>query len=169
MKSESRQTVRSVLLHAVFLIAVYILQAEVFSRVRLFGVAPALLPLAVIGVAMLEGNGRGSVFGLFAGILCDISYNQPAAVMTLTLTLVGWLAGRLGETVVRRGFLAYIALSFCMLLLVAFVQMFTQLFFEHAPAMALLLTALGQTLWTLVFILPMYPVIKSLAKRTRAA
>ena len=169
MKSENRQTIKNVLLHAVFLLVVYILQAEVFSRVKLFGYTPALLPLAVIGVAMLEGNGRGSIFGLFAGILCDISYNQPAAVMTLTLTVVGWLAGRLAETVVRRGFLAYIALSFCILLLVAFVQMFSQLFFEHAPAGALIRTALGQTLWTLIFILPMYPIIKGLAKRTRAA
>lgn len=164
-----RQTVKAVVIHAVFLIVVYILQAEAFSRIKILGIVPALLPLATVGVAMLEGNGRGSVFGLFAGILCDISFNQPAALMTITLTLAGWFAGRLAETVVRRGFLAYIVVGLGVLLLVSFVQMFGQLFFEHVPAGALLLTALGQTLITLVFTIPMYPVIKSMAKKTSAA
>ena len=169
MTRERKQTVRTVIIYAVFLIIVYILQAEVFTRIRILGCIPALLPLAAVGVAMLEGSGRGSVFGLFAGIFCDVSFNQPAALMTLTLTLVGWIVGRLAETVVRRGFLAFIVVSFCALLLVSFVQMFGQLFFEHAPAGALLKTALGQTLVTLIFTLPMYPVLKYLSKKTRAA
>ena len=169
MTRERKQTVRTVIIYAVFLIIVYILQAEVFTRIRILGCIPALLPLAAVGVAMLEGSGRGSVFGLFAGILCDVSFNQPAALMTLTLTLVGWIVGRLAETVVRRGFLAFIVVSFCALLLVSFVQMFGQLFFEHAPAGALLKTALGQTLVTLIFTLPMYPVLKYLSRKTRAA
>ena len=169
MTRERKQTVRTVIIYAVFLIIVYILQAEVFTRIRILGCIPALLPLAAVGVAMLEGSGRGGVFGLFAGILCDVSFNQPAALMTLTLTLVGWIVGRLAETVVRRGFLAFIVVSFCALLLVSFVQMFGQLFFEHAPAGALLKTALGQTLVTLIFTLPMYPVLKYLSKKTRAA
>ena len=169
MTRERKQTVRTVIIFAVFLIIVYILQAEVFTRIRILGCIPALLPLAAVGVAMLEGSGRGSVFGLFAGIFCDVSFNQPAALMTLTLTLVGWIVGRLAETVVRRGFLAFIVVSFCALLLVSFVQMFGQLFFEHAPAGALLKTALGQTLVTLIFTLPMYPVLKYLSKKTRAA
>ena len=131
MTKIKKQTITTVVVHAVLLIIVYILQAEVFARIKILGYVPALLPLATVGVAMLEGNGRGSVFGLFAGILCDISFNQPAALMTLVLTLAGWFVGRLAETVVRRGFLAYIVVSLGILLLVSFVQMFGQLFFEH--------------------------------------
>ncbi len=169
MTKIKKQTITTVVVHAVLLIMVYILQAEVFARIKILGYVPALLPLATVGVAMLEGNGRGSVFGLFAGILCDISFNQPAALMTLVLTLAGWFVGRLAETVVRRGFLAYIVVSLGILLLVSFVQMFGQLFFEHVPAGTLIRTAVGQTLITVVFTVPLYPVLKYLAKKTHAA
>jgi len=168
MTKFNKNAVLSPALHALLLLVVYILQAEVFSYIRIFGYTPALLPLAAVAVGMLEGCQRGSIFGLFAGIFCDISFNQPAATMTLTLTLLGLFAGYLGETVVRRGLLALFVCGFGALMLTAFIQMFGQLFFENTPAGPLLLTALCQALCSLIFVLPLYWAVGYIARRTRA-
>ena len=68
--------------HIVFIIAVYILQSMVFTYVPISGTVPVLLPIAVAGIATFEGSSRGGGYGLLAGALCDISFNQPVLVMT---------------------------------------------------------------------------------------
>lgn len=167
MTKSYRNILKSAALHALFLIIVYVLQSEVFSYIPIFGYTPALLPLAAIAVAMMEGNGNGSLFGLFAGVLCDISFHQPAALMTLTLTVIGWVVGRLSETVVRRGFLSLVVIGFLSLICVAFVQMLGLLFTSGTPLINLLTTALVQACVTIIFTLPMYWAVKALIRRLR--
>jgi hypothetical protein len=65
----------------------------VFTYIPIDGIIPVLLPTAVVGIATFEGSSRGGGYGLLAGMLCDVSFNQPVIVMTVVLTLVGLSSG----------------------------------------------------------------------------
>jgi cell shape-determining protein MreD len=155
-----------VLYHALFLLAVYILQALLFPFISRLAAIPVLLPLAAAGIAMFEGGARGGVAGLAAGILCDLSFNQPIAVFAVILTALGLIVGVLFDTVIARGFPAYLLCGVLVLLTVSFAQMFTLLFFERVPAPELVRTALQQTLVSVPFTLPFYFVCRALGRRS---
>ncbi|MDR2357664.1 MAG: hypothetical protein LBD92_06265 [Oscillospiraceae bacterium] len=154
-----------ILLHAFVLLAAYIAQALVFPYMSPTGIRPAILPLAAAGVAVFEGSTRGGLFGLFAGALCDMSFNQPISTLTLLFTLFGITAGFLSDIVMARGFPSYIVCCVAALALTAFTQMFALLFFEGLPLAALTKTAVLQTLYSLVFALPVYFAVKPLGHR----
>jgi hypothetical protein len=153
------------LLHALMLTVMYIVQSFVFTYLPPTGIRPLLLPLGVAGVAVFEGSTRGGLFGLFAGMMCDISFNQPIAVLTVLFTMFGLAAGFLADIIMARGFPSYIACCIAILAMTAFTQMFTLLFFEKIPAYALLNTAALQILHSLVFAIPVYFAAKALGYR----
>ncbi|MDR1588808.1 MAG: hypothetical protein LBS51_01290 [Oscillospiraceae bacterium] len=154
-----------VLLHVLLLLAAYAVQALIFPYLSPTGIRPVLLPLAVAGVAVFEGGTRGALFGLFAGALCDMSFNQPVMALTVLFTLFGLAAGFLSDIVIARGFPSYIVCCAAALALTAFTQMFAFLFFEGLPISALMRTALLQTLYSLVCAVPIYFAVKPLGYR----
>lgn len=78
--------------YALALVPVWFLELFVLNRFPLFGVAPMLLPLAAVCVAVLEGTTAGAGFGLFVGILCDAAYFNTDGAMTVGLCLIGVVA-----------------------------------------------------------------------------
>lgn len=154
-----------ILLHAVLLLVTYILQAFLFPHLRILAVAPVILPVIAVGAALFEGSVSGGVVGLFAGVLCDLSYNQPTIMFTILLPVLGLAVGVLTDRLLTRGFPSYLAASTVSLLLIAFVQMFRLLFVERADVLALLLTALLQTVYSLLFTIPAYFILRSLGRR----
>ena len=157
-----------ILYHALLLLTVYVLQGLVFPYVRVFGLVPLLLPVVSTGVAIFEGRVRGGVFGIFAGIFCDLSFNQPTIAFTVLLTVTGILIGFMADTVMSRGFPTFFVVCGGVLALMAFVQMFTLLFFEGAPPEQLLLVALYQTLYSLIFTIPIYFIVRLLGRTAQA-
>ena len=85
--------------YALALVPVWFLELFVLNRFPLFGVAPMLLPLAAVCVAVLEGTTAGAGFGLFVGILCDAAYFNTDGAMTVGLCLIGVGAGALAQYV----------------------------------------------------------------------
>lgn len=152
--------------HIVFIIAVYIFQALVFPYIPLGGIVPVLLPIAVVGIATFEGSSRGGGYGLLAGMLCDISFNQPVVVMTVTLTAVGIVVGLLTETVMARGFPTYFLGCAGALILTSFVSFFGLLFFKNVEITALLETAVMQVLCSMIFTIPIYFIVRVLGRRS---
>jgi cell shape-determining protein MreD len=161
-----QRNISSALYHALFLLAVYILQALLFPFITRLTVIPVLLPLAAAGIAVFEGGARGGVAGFAAGILCDLSFNQPIAVFAVVLTALGILIGVLFDTVVARGFPAYLLCGVLALFAVSFTQMFALLFFERVPAPELIRTALRQTLVSALFTPPFYFICRALGRKT---
>ena len=155
----------TVALHALLLMAVYILQGMIFPYLKLSGLVPLLLPVVCTGVAVYQGRIAGGVSGLFAGILCDISFNRPTALFTVVLTLTGISVGYLTDTVLNRRYGTYFLCSAAVLAVVSFVQMFPFLFFEGVSSSILLSTALWQTLYSLVFTFPLSFAVRALGKR----
>jgi len=162
-----RTIIVSIILHAVLLLTVYIFQGLIFPYLRLAGLAPLLLPIVSTGVAVYEGRFTGGVMGLFAGIFCDISFNDPTMVFTVLLTITGLLIGTLADTVIMRGFATYFLSCAAVLAIAAFVQMFPIVFFEEVMPQQLLRTALWQTAYSLLFALPLWFFVRALGKRAQ--
>lgn len=159
--------VEKVLFYALLLFGLYILQAMIFTHLPIFGVKPLLLPVAVMCVALFEGTAGGGAFGLFAGILCDMSFNQPAIQFTLFLTLLGLSAGYLFDTVLSTSMPAFIVCTVISLVISAAVQAFPTIVYGNADMLTVLQVMLIQTLYSSLFTLPLYYLIRKIAGHSR--
>ena len=157
----------SIILHAVLIIVVYVFQSMIFPYLRLYGLAPLLLPVVSTGVAVYEGRYTGGVFGIFAGILCDVSFNEPVGVFTVLLTFSGLLIGTLADTVVMRGLATFFLGSAAVLAVSAFAQMFPLIFFQRIPPQPLMVTAIRQTAYSLLFVFPLWFFVRTLGMRAQ--
>ena len=157
-----------ILFYTLFLLSVYALQGEILPHFPIYGYVPVLLPIAVVGTAFFEGSVRGGIFGLFAGMLCDTAFNQPTIVFTIALAIIGIVAGILTETVVVTGFPSFLACCFAAFILTSFIQMFKLLFFDGTSAVSLIITASFQTLYSMIFTLPMYYISRALGRNTQS-
>jgi rod shape-determining protein MreD len=83
---------RLLALTAVLVVAVLI-QSTVLARLRLAGVRPDLLVLAVVSVAVATDPTTGAVFGFVAGLVADLLFDLPVGVSALAYTAVGFAVG----------------------------------------------------------------------------
>jgi len=163
---KKKALINTILLHALLLVVVYVFQGVIFPYMRIGGLVPLLLPIASTGVALYEGRYTGGVTGLFAGILCDISFNQPVGTFTVFLTFSGLIVGAIADNLVLRGFVTYYVLCTVVLIVSAFVQMFPLIISANAPPpQPLISTAIQQTLYSLILAFPIWFSVQALGKR----
>lgn len=74
-------------------LAAVVLQSSALSRLTFFGVAPDLVVMVVITIALLEGPIPGAVAGFAAGLLIDFPLETPAGLTGLAYLAVGYLTG----------------------------------------------------------------------------
>jgi len=139
----------------------------IFPYLRLTGLTPLLLPIVSTGVAIYEGRDAGGIMGLFAGILCDVSFNEPVGVFTVLLTILGLIVGALADTVIARSFMTFFLSCVAVLIISAIVQMFPLLFLLNVPLQPLLSTAFQQTVYSILFTLPIWFFVHALGKRAQ--
>ena len=161
------RTVR-ILLHALVLFALYVLQAMIFSHLRIFGVTPLILPIMVVGVALFEGPSWGGGFGLAAGVLSDIAFLDATVLFTIALTATGMGVGILSTYFLRRGLPSYILCVGAVLVLITFLQIFPPVVFHGEAPLTVLRVAGLQTLYSLLFTIPLYYLARGLGRRARA-
>ena len=143
-------------LYAVYLLAALAVQNVLLSGVKVFGVRPLPIPVAVVAAGLFEGGVWGGVFGLFAGVFCDAVFTESRVVFTVVFSLLGFFSGLFADYSLNRRFFPYFIISFAALLVTAAVQMFRFLVFsESDPAMILTVAGL-QTVLSLPFTLPAY-------------
>ena len=153
MKAETLKSAAGMLL---ILLACYFLQSAFFSRIRIFGASPLLLPLAAVCVGLMGSTAWGGACGLLGGILCDAALGGGGLTFTVALTAMGFFAGFLGDFIMARGFPSFVLLGLGTLLLSAFLQMFRLLFFDGAAPWPLVRMGLLQTAASVLFLLPVY-------------
>ncbi len=146
--------------YSVMLGVCFILQDSVFSDFPIFGVKPLIMPVCCAAIALAEGMDRGGAFGLACGVLCDIAMGSPPIGFTLLLTLLGLGIGWLGDRLMGRNFITLFLFSLAALIICAFFQIFNLWAFNGAPLGALLRIVLFQTLYSMIFVLPMAVVIR---------
>ena len=165
MSDGSKQIILRILLHGAVLAVLYVLQGMVFSRLRIFGIAPLILPLAVIGVGLFEGPTWGGGLGLAAGVLSDTALFGAPVLFTILLTAIGMGVGLGSDYLLSRGFPSFFLCSVAGLFVIAFFQMFGLLVYLGESPLALLRVAILQTTYSLLFLLPIYYLTRYLGRR----
>lgn len=151
--------------HTILILFLFILQSMVFSRLRIMGIAPLILPVCVVGVALFEGPSWGGGFGLAAGVFCDLSFTGTTVFFTVLLMVIGILIGLLSEYVLARGFPSYLLCSVLTLVVIALFQIFSLLVFSGVSPTVLIQVALAQSLYSLIFILPIYYLTRTVSRK----
>jgi len=167
MSRATKATLIKLLTHTLFLAVLYVLQSMVFSRLRIFGASPLIIPLAVVGVAIFQGAGWGGGFGIAAGVMCDIAFSETTILFTVLLTILGSAVGLLADFFLARGFPSFLLCCVISLLIIAFLQMFSFLMFYDVDKIILLRTGLLQTLYSCLFVLPVYNISRRLSRKQR--
>lgn len=75
------------------LMVLYLLQASLFSRLKLGGVSPNCLIILVSFAGFMRGRKEGMVVGFFAGLLTDLFFGGMFGTFTLIYTYIGFLNG----------------------------------------------------------------------------
>jgi rod shape-determining protein MreD len=100
---------RPLVLAAVLVLAV-LLQSTVLAGLRLAGVRPDLLVLAVVAVAMASDATTGAAFGFVAGLVADLLFDLPVGVSALVYTATGFAVGTARVYVTSHGPLVHLVL-----------------------------------------------------------
>ena len=95
---------RLALVYIAFMILVQFLQDTVLARFAVFGVKTLFVPAAVAAVGFHEGGFRGGLYGLLAGILCDMTYGENTVLFTVVFPLVGFGSGLAAGFALNRTF-----------------------------------------------------------------
>lgn len=82
------------------LLVALVAQTTFFPHVRVFGIVPDVMLLAVVAVAAREGSEVGVVFGFAAGVSIDLFLEVPLGLSALSYVIVGHAIG-----LFHRGFL----------------------------------------------------------------
>ena len=100
---------RLLVLTAVLVVAVLV-QSTVLAELRLAGVRPDLLVLAVVAVAMASDAATGAVFGFVTGLVADLLFDLPVGVSALVYTAAGFAVGTVREYVTSHRPLVHLVL-----------------------------------------------------------
>ena len=154
------EKIRRGVLYGLYLLGCLLLQNVVFSHIRPLGVRAMFMPALVTAVALFEGGYRGGLFGLAAGIVCDLFFYSQTVLFTVLFPVMGFAVGLLGDFFVNRRFFTYAVLAVISLFAAAFAQMFSLLVYHGQGSWALWRSAILQTLWSVPFIWPAYHICR---------
>ncbi len=97
MNVELRTVLRWILVVSVTLVV----QVGLVTDLRVYGVHPDLLLLLAVCAGIEGGPGRGAVLGFSCGLLFDLFLPGPFGMTALAYAVTGYVAGLVGDTVVR--------------------------------------------------------------------
>ena len=149
---------------AVVVFAAAILQASVFSSVSILRGTPDVLLVVLIAVALLRGSLVGAGAGFWGGLLIDTENLATLGVTSLLLTIVGYWAGRYGETTGRdRSHAPFLAVAVITVLYAVGALFLHFVLDQPAPARDVLLETLFQTIaLNLIVTWPIYAGLRRL-------
>ncbi len=149
--------------YALATLALFALQRLLLNQLRLWGVTPFLYPMLPAVLASYEGLRRGGVFSLALGVVCDLLLPGPfMGYFTIIFTLVGLLAGLIGEKLLSPGPLCGLGVAAMGLLVTGFGRVAVQLLTGGGYPGLMARVALLETLVSLpalIAVLPLYSVI----------
>lgn len=157
------------LIYALALLPILTLALFVFPWIPIFGIIPALLPVAAITVAVLEGPVGGAGFGLFVGILSDALIPGIPGTMTFSLCFLGACSGAAARYGVHQNLVGCLLCSGGSLCIINMVRVLYLFLRGASPLSSLLLTAAGEILWSLVFLPLVYGIFLWVFRRVPQA
>ncbi len=142
--------IRKLLRYLLFMFLALAAQSMVIGQIRIMGVAPMVLPAVAVAMGMFKGATLGPLFSLVMGIYADMAFVENTIGFTVLFPVLSFAAAFVAQFFVNRRFFAFMGLSFMGLLITALFQMLKTLAGD-AFCMAMITTAVLQTLWSLPF------------------
>ena len=102
---------RRAILYIAVVAAALILQNTVLCRVRILGAKPMIMPAVIAAIGLFEDGLWGGMFGIAAGLCCDMSSVGSTVLFTIALALVGFLSGLLTQLYINRKLYSFIILA----------------------------------------------------------
>ena len=99
------------LFYALALLPVWWMDTFVLGRFPVLGVAPMLLPVAAVAVAVLEGALAGAGFGLAVGLLWELAYPGGFGGLVFGMALAGMITGAVSQYALSQSFLSCLLCS----------------------------------------------------------
>ena len=144
----SKFNIKRIAHFALFMFLSLMCQTMLFSKARIFGVYPMVLPAVAVAVGMFQGATWGAVFSLIMGYFADMAYIDSTITYTVLFPALSFAAGFVAQFFINRRFFAYMGAAFIGILLTALVQMLKTIAAD-AWAFSMIPTVLLQTLWSL--------------------
>lgn len=85
--------VRKTIIHALLILAAYLMQHNLFAAIGLIRTTPNLLLLITVASGLIEGRTEGMLTGFFCGILADMFGGSILGYQALILTATGYFCG----------------------------------------------------------------------------
>jgi len=150
---------------AVLLFVAAVATVSVFSQIDVFGAAPDLLLVTLVGVSLLRGSVAGAFGGFFAGLIVDTASLGALGLTSLILTLAGFWIGRYGETTGRdRGHAPYLSIAVVTVLYEVGLLVVHFVLGESAPAGAVFASLLPAVILNLLITGPVYALVRRLLR-----
>ena len=92
------------IMYGLFLFLLSVLQRTLLRNVTLFGTPPALIPVAVGIIAVLEGPYPGALMGLVGGLIFDAAIGVNEGFYTVVLPVVALAIGLVSANYFRKVF-----------------------------------------------------------------
>jgi len=152
---------------AVVVFIAAVAQTAVFSGASVLGGVPDILLVTIVAVALVRGATVGACAGFFGGLVVDIALLDTLGMTSLLLTLAGYWAGRYGETgPSTRRYAPYLAVGVMTVLYLGGALVLRFMLGEPAPAQAVLVETLAQSLaLNLLATWPVFAIVRRLLPR----
>jgi rod shape-determining protein MreD len=148
---------------ALIVFVVAILQVSAFSSLTIGGGGPDVLLVTLVAVALLRGSVAGAVTGFFAGLVVDVATLGTLGLMSLLFTLVGYWAGRYGETTGRGRPYAPVLSTLAATVFVGFGGYAVQSMLGESLSARVVLVALPASLiWNALLVYPIFGLVRRL-------
>ena len=130
------------------------------------GLIPAIVVVYVAVCGSVMGEYVGCIMGFMGGLLCDTSATSSYCFNLVVLTALGIACGLLGTRLFTRRFVCTLTLSFLALLVYFSLQwLVVGVIFGNEGFYYLLRYSLPSVLYSLLYVLPIYPLISIIDKR----
>ena len=156
---------RRALLYALCLLVTLTLQNALFGQIAILGVKAMFVPALIVAIGLFEGGFWGGLFGMAAGMFCDMASTDTTVLYTILLAAEGFLAGMLTAVYINRRFYSYMILALGALALTALCCIIPLWIYHGADIAALLRTGALQVAWSIPFAVPAYFACKAVAER----
>ncbi len=143
------------ILYTAYLVLALIFQNTLFTKMRLAGICPLVLPAVAVAMGMFEGATWGPLFSLVLGIFADMGFVENRVFFTLLFPALSFAAAFIANYYVNRRFFAYMTVATLGLLLTGVGQAL-KVAASDSFSMLMVKTIVGQTLWSLPFAVPAY-------------
>lgn len=160
----SSHTIGKILLFSLLVFLSGVLQSSFFSAIAFLPAAPDLVLIAVIGLAVYDGERTGAVAGICGGVLVEaFGGGAHMLFMPLFYMLCGYFFGAVSRVFLNRNFVSWILYSLIGASLRASLSLLHAMLFETDINVYLIFTEIvvPEYFATLICALPMYFLIRA--------